>query len=980
MATTHIRSITDSAIKFIKTKLSLLARKFTLLFSKPQAATQVADHALNTSKDKGSIERKTTFCSLSNEVSVQVQYKNAIFRSRYDIYINFCQQNVRRRRSRAVSRIPTSQIKRVMQKSKKVVITVRKHVRKVVPQSSKLHAYLNKKTSAYYRLNIEFCGISDRKHKSATKQRSNHNKKHYESTNHCFIKQQRMFFVNVQTRTPKHKNCVACVYTDEHGLKKLQCYCVQILWVAHRTISLSGDVEKNPGPSAQTNIDKNDSCAISVNSVSLLESRLAEFGRIPVNVLGDGNCFFRAVSCQLHNTPDNHFYIRCLGIQHLVHHPELYIESNFEHSWQNYVNNMARQGTLADNIIIQAVANSLNVTINIIESNVNFSPITVVHPVNTNADTTNIYIGHIQEYHYVSSVLALNSNTSEMTSENRLIQKSVSSREDQVEQYQETQLPQKDHGDLVNKEEDNRKRANESETNKAEKRKVSKREYMRKKRASPEYRQRQNTPRTKRLKLSETDKAEKRKASNRENMQKKRENPEYRLRENRRRTVGLECDSNIVLREKIVNCKTSEREFIQTEHGEAVNKVKDNHKRLKLSAEKRKTSNRENMRKKRENPEYRQRENRRRTGKLPTCSKANGMGFPDKPEVLDLTSLEERLVSPRIPFMQIRELPRGGQLSIHGNVVNVPSDVNSTVHALPRHFSESQTIPIKLKRRLSYKHHYQFQNIRPKKVLQAAKYLVSTSELFKSEGIQVQDTWQNSASTQPEENEEWHEFQYNVENDCEKDVQHSANNCNDDNLGCLNSETIDSDDDDDNWCEVVERPSGVTDTLLQEPEITENGDNIISFAPGEGNKPLGIFMDKDSEFLSFPTLFCGKRRVDHTKRKVPVSYSTVAKWELRCQDRRAAQSVPNLFYKLKKLQIKQIQDTACISLRKCKTKGKKYTAGDLKSEDHVNKLIHLDEGFRVLKNLRGSPAYFQQAAISKRNSVSFPDCGRVRIV
>lgn len=81
---------------------------------------------------------------------------------------------------------------------------------------------------------------------------------------------------------------------------------------------------------------------------------------------------------------------------------------------------------------------------------------------------------------------------------------------------------------------------------------------------------------------------------------------------------------------------------------------------------------------------------------------------------------------------------------------------------------------------------------------------------------------------------------------------------------------------------------------------------------------------------------------------------------MRCQDRRAAESVPNLFYKLKKLQIKKIQDTACISLRKCKTKGKKYTAGELKTEDYINKLVHLDEGFRVLKNLRGSPAYFQK--------------------
>ena len=62
------------------------------------------------------------------------------------------------------------------------------------------------------------------------------------------------------------------------------------------------------------------------------------------------------------------------------------------------------------------------------------------------------------------------------------------------------------------------------------------------------------------------------------------------------------------------------------------------------------------------------------------------------------------------------------------------------------------------------------------------------------------------------------------------------------------------------------------------------------------------------------------------------------------------------------MQIKQIQDSACISIRKWKTKGEKYTAGDLKSEDYwyLNKLMHLDEGFRVLKNLRGSPPYFEK--------------------
>jgi len=74
------------------------------------------------------------------------------------------------------------------------------------------------------------------------------------------------------------------------------------------------------------------------------------------------------------------------------------------------------------------------------------------------------------------------------------------------------------------------------------------------------------------------------------------------------------------------------------------------------------------------------------------------MNFPAKPE-----SLEERLKSLCIPFMQIilYELPRGGQLSIYGNVVNVSADVNSVVNTLPKPINESQTIPIKLKSKLS---------------------------------------------------------------------------------------------------------------------------------------------------------------------------------------------------------------------------------------------------------------------------------------
>ena len=338
------------------------------------------------------------------------------------------------------------------------------------------------------------------------------------------------------------------------------------------------------------------------------------------------------------------------------------------------------------------------------------------------------------------------------------------------------------------------------------------------------------------------------------------------------------------------------------------------------------------------------------------------MSFPEKPEVLNLTSLEERLIAPRICFMQLRELSRGGQLTIHGGVVNVRTNVNSTINALPRTLNESLTIPIKLKRRLSYKHYYLFQQIRPKKVLDAAKYLVETSELFQNEGIEIRNSWIDSIAG--DVNNDWSEFVRNEgksNNNVGICMHNSNEKCSECELAQSDDATVSVDDtDNDTWTEVNDRQSGARDTLLQEPDCTADVDKIISFAPGEGNSPLELFVDKHSEFLAFPTIFCGKSRTENKDRIVPVHYSSVCKWELRNKDRRVAECTPNIFYKLKKLQIKQIQDSASLSLRKCQRHGKKYPAGDLKCVEAANNLIHLDEGFRVLKNLRGSPPYFEK--------------------
>ena len=73
---------------------------------------------------------------------------------------------------------------------------------------------------------------------------------------------------------------------------------------------------------------------------------------------------------------------------------------------------MSIQGTRADALIIQAVADALKVTIQIVvESNQGFAPLTTVYPVQERNTLSTITIGHIDECHYVSTT-ALQSNAS----------------------------------------------------------------------------------------------------------------------------------------------------------------------------------------------------------------------------------------------------------------------------------------------------------------------------------------------------------------------------------------------------------------------------------------------------------------------------------------------------------------------------------------------------------------------------------------
>ncbi len=269
-----------------------------------------------------------------------------------------------RKRDREPSRIPIKKLINLMNKNKKLRRKIKMSIKRLIPESSAWHNLL----STRYRKNVferqtnEWrvwkCPCRTRKMYKPTKK-------------HSSLKLSRTKILSTAT-----SKC------DKQRLKTS----------ARCSLLVCGDIELNPGPVS--------------NPMSVLTIRLARLGLKPVNIVGDGNCFFRSVSHQIYHTETHHAQIRALAIQHLINSPEHFIESNTDQSWIQYLQNMSRLGTWADHIIIQAVANSHNLRIHITESAPNFSEHTIVSSIFANepgGNARDIYIGHLDEMHYIST-------------------------------------------------------------------------------------------------------------------------------------------------------------------------------------------------------------------------------------------------------------------------------------------------------------------------------------------------------------------------------------------------------------------------------------------------------------------------------------------------------------------------------------------------------------------------------------------------
>lgn len=149
-------------------------------------------------------------------------------------------------------------------------------------------------------------------------------------------------------------------------------------------------------------------------------------------------------------------------------------------------------------------------------------------------------------------------------------------------------------------------------------------------------------------------------------------------------------------------------------------------------------------------------------------------------------------------------------------------------------------------------------------------------------------------------------------------------------------------------------------TCLQPENGISNKDAVFSSAPGEGKTPLRIIPDTNCEQLSF---FLKGGFGFNTKRKTNLTLRQYFNARLLSKDTRFSESTEYLFFAQYLVEAQQIQQNITIAPRKCKqgsVLGQNLTAGMIKDRDFVSNITNYDEGYRVLRNVRGSPAAWQK--------------------
>ncbi|XP_039896714.1 uncharacterized protein LOC120739111 isoform X6 [Simochromis diagramma] len=376
-------------------------------------------------------------------------------------------------------------------------------------------------------------------------------------------------------------------------------------------------------------------------------------------------------------------------------------------------------------------------------------------------------------------------------------------------------------------------------------------------------------------------------------------------------------------------------------------------------------------------------DNHLQRGKMPSVAVANNLALATIPiELSRLNVLERQLTAKILPFAKIIALPKGQQRAVHGAVVCVPSDVETTVNCLPRPNSEAQLLQVQLKRHIRFKGYQHFYTVNMKNVLAGLSKLKEMHSEYKDVSIDDEATFADPTSNQIIETE--HDtadadIQDALPRNFDQQIVPERRTTDDTTAGLLEpchdvNQLMEPEQSNEEPLQDMEkekeelRPGLVLDTCMQPPDIAQDilsyGEGIFSIAPAQGNRPVGFFSVPKLEAMAFPVQFpTGQNTLDEA-RQVKLSPSMYFNTRLFSADTRFATDQSYLFFAQFVTETHMATNSMSIQLRKGKaiTKdGRKISNRMLQNKDEVEKLINNKDATRFMKPLRGTPAYWEKA-------------------
>ncbi|XP_053406580.1 uncharacterized protein LOC128559306 [Mercenaria mercenaria] len=347
---------------------------------------------------------------------------------------------------------------------------------------------------------------------------------------------------------------------------------------------------------------------------------------------------------------------------------------------------------------------------------------------------------------------------------------------------------------------------------------------------------------------------------------------------------------------------------------------------------------------------------------IPNQSSLNHLNLDKQPNCLQtLNNLEKHLVSSVIPFMKIVSLPKGSQKGIHGPVVCVPSNISSTVQTLPRQFTDSTIITVKLKRKLEYKGHHLYQQVSVNKIHEALLYLKQKSPHFSGIDIEMTNvtsttepilappdvpvtvthpetistpTTQQNSQHEPAINSVSLNFFYLADSD---DISDDIHETSAPMVSCL-------------------EPEDLTQTLGPE----ETPDSVFCVASGQGFLPMTVF---NMESQAFPYLFPTGKNTFSQSRNIKLGLNRYFNNRLFSADSRFASDPQYIFYSQYVSELNTINSSVSIAMRKSSSTTfdqQHLTATQLRDPETRKQILSSDKCYQFLSTSRGSPPYWEK--------------------